>query len=165
MRSSTTQRGHFQSISSVLKPTQPRRCQPLHIFYQIQQIYVKLLNTIEFTSSVFNSLLTLCNEQVISSCPVSETVNFNFFSFFFFSFWDQNNHRNNLAVEQIQSSKLLATTDFLWSLITSLILYSGISVNQRNQVNDSGTERTSEEHEILGYQVIWHAASIPGFSG
>ena len=126
MRSSTTQRGHFQSISSVLKPTQPRRCQPLHIFYQIQQIYVKPLNAIEFTSSVFNTLLTLCNEQVISSCPVSETVNFSFFSFFFFSFWDQNNHRDNLAAEQIQSSKLLATTDFLLSLITPLILYSGI---------------------------------------
>ena len=129
MRSSTTQRGHFQSISSVLKPTQPRRCQPLHIFYQIQRIYVKPLNTIEFTSSVFNSLLTLCNGQVISSCPVSETVNFNFFFLFFlyiYIFRGQNNHRNNLAAEQIQSSKLLATTDFLLSLITSHILYSGI---------------------------------------
>ena len=129
MRSSTTQRGHFQSISSVLKPTQPRRCQPLHIFYQIQRIYVKPLNTIEFTGSVFNSLLTLCNGHVISSCPVSETVNFNFFSFFFiyiYIFRGQNNHRNNLAAEQIQSWKLLVTTDFLFSLITSHILYSGI---------------------------------------
>ena len=83
----------------------------MHIFYQIQRIYVKPLNTIEFTSSVVNSLLTLCNGQVISSCPVSETVNFNFFPCFIFL--GQNNHRNNLAAEQVQSSKLLATTDFL----------------------------------------------------
>ena len=48
------------------------------------------------------------------------------FLIYFFSFWDQNNHRNNLAAEQIQSSKLPPTTDFLLSPITSHILYRGI---------------------------------------
>ena len=126
----------------------------MHIFYQIQRIYVKPLNTIEFTSSVFNSLLTLCNGQVISSCPVSETVNFNFFSFFFFFiFRGQNNHRNNLAAEKILRSCWLPQTFF--SVLSRLTFCTAVfSVNPRNQVNGSGTERTSEEHAILGYRVL-----------